>query len=325
VRLSRAIPLAGITAAAITVACAELTGPPSPLPLNSKIAIVDTVFASSILRAVEGFANPLPTPAAGAPRIPDSLLGKTLVLSCDSLWYRVSIDTSGPANGVRFVLYLVTAPGSMACAATPIGRLDLFDASTSGTTALRAVGSDLAANPQTYVDYTVSHAATDSPGITSASGWFTDGQQRLSFIETGGRAPGSYTAAMTAQLDDSAADVHESLRLSAQLGVDTYGAQVSFTVLNGTTNVALDGGYSWSNGLRYWNEVVKVNQTDYAKIGGDFVAYDSQPTLTPLARRTPFTDAERSFLLDLVGAPSRVSSDLGRLLSAGNHLVPGTP
>ena len=100
---------------------------------------------------------------------------------------------------------------------------------------------------------------------------------------------------------------------------------MSFTVRNGATNVALDGGYSWFNGLRYWNEIVKVNQTDYAKIGGDFVAYDSQPTLTPLARRTPFTDAERSFLLDLVGAPSRVSSDLGRLLSAGNHLVPGTP
>src|SRR6266566_2447024 len=193
-----------------TAGCGESTGPLTDLSgLRSSLAPVQTVFASPVVhsRGVFRFGGPLAAPAAGAPLIPDSLLGKAFAFSCASQHYAVSGDAGAPATGVRVVLYRRAPDGSIACPATTVGQLDLFDASTPDTTAARGVATGTSGGTP-LLAYTVSHAVADAPGVASATGFASDGQQRLDFQVTG--APGSEfnTNITTVQLDDSAADLH---------------------------------------------------------------------------------------------------------------------
>ena len=67
--------------------CGESTGPLADLSeLRTSLAVVNTVFASPLVHSlgVFRFGGPLAAPAAGAPLIPDSLLGKTLAFTCAS-------------------------------------------------------------------------------------------------------------------------------------------------------------------------------------------------------------------------------------------------
>src|SRR6266478_4355853 len=135
-------PITWIVLALTAAGCGESTGPLADLSeLRSSVALIDTVFASPPIRSLGFFQQvpPLPTPAAGAPLVPDSLLGKTLAWSCASQRYAVTGDSGAPATGVRVVLQRRAPDGSIACPATTVGQLDLFDASAPGTTAVRAV------------------------------------------------------------------------------------------------------------------------------------------------------------------------------------------
>ena len=187
-------PIAWI-AVVLTAACGESTGPLSDLSgLRSSLAVVNTVFASPLVQSlgVFRFGGPLAAPAAGAPLIPDSLLGKTLAFTCASQRYAESGDSGAPATGVRVVLYRRAPDGSIACPATAIGQLDLFDASAPGTTAVRGVVTGPGGGGP-LVDYTISHNVADAQGVATATGFVTDGQQRLDFQVTGGLAPGYTT------------------------------------------------------------------------------------------------------------------------------------
>src|SRR5437773_5503846 len=83
---------------ALTAAgCGEATGPLSDLSeLRTSLAVVNTVLASPLVHSlgVFRFAGPLAAPAAGAPLIPDSLLGKTLAFTCASQRYAESGDSA---------------------------------------------------------------------------------------------------------------------------------------------------------------------------------------------------------------------------------------
>src|SRR3989442_2321723 len=175
--------------------CGESTGPLAARSgLRRSLAPVKPVFASPLVRSLGFFqlVPPLPTPAAGAPLIPDSLLGKTLAFTCASQRYAESGDSGAPATGVRVVLYRRAPDGSIACPATAIGQLDLFDASAPGTTAVRGVAT-APGGAAPLVDYTISHSAADPEGVASATGFVSDGQQRLDFQVTGGSPAPGYT------------------------------------------------------------------------------------------------------------------------------------
>src|SRR5690242_17550049 len=128
-------PIAWTVLVLTAAGCSESTGPLTDLGgLGSSLAVVNTVFASPLVHSLGlfGLGGPLAAPAAGAPLIPDSLLGKTFTFNCTSQRYGVSGDSGAPATGVRLVLYHRAPDGSIACPATTVGRLDLFDASTTG-------------------------------------------------------------------------------------------------------------------------------------------------------------------------------------------------
>src|SRR5213596_1280952 len=153
-------PITWILLALTAAGCGESTGPLADLSgLGTSVAVVNTVFASPLVRSLDvfRFGVPLAAPAAGAPLIPDSLFGKTLAFSCASQRYAVSGDAGAPATGVRVVLYRRAPDGSIACPATTVGQLDLFDASTPDTTAVRGVATGTSGGTP-LVAYTISHA-----------------------------------------------------------------------------------------------------------------------------------------------------------------------
>src|SRR5436309_8416003 len=262
--------------------CGESTGPLADLSeLRTSLAVVNTVFASPLVRSLGFFqlVPPLPTPAAGAPLIPDSLLGKTLTFTCASQRYAESGDSGAPATGVRVVLYPRAPDGSIACPATTNGQLDLFDASAPGTTAVRGVVTG-PGGAAPLVDYTISHNVADAEGVATATGFVTDGQQRLDFQVTGEPGSGLHNTIATVQLDDAAADLHAVLHHAAEMGVDTYYEDVDLLVHHAALSAELKGSVGWFNTFRSRDETVSVHEVPVAKVGWSVVRADKGPTIT---------------------------------------------
>jgi hypothetical protein len=303
--------------------CGDSTGPLSDLSgVGTGLALVDSVFASPIARSL-GFvgllAAPLPPPVSGAPLIADSLLGKTIAWSCVTQRSAVSDDSGAPATGVRLLLYQLAPDGSIACPATVIGQLDLFDASASGTAAVH--GTVRSSSGQALVDYTIRHVVGDPPLVASADGFVSDGQRRLDFEVSRQPASGINTIVSTVQLDDSAADLHEVLHYSAVMGVDTYSDELDLTASHAASSVELAGTTGWANTFRSWHETITVNQVPLANVSGSSVPEGDQPTITPVSGPLAFTSDQLAILRDLVNAPGTVRGDLARVLGAGAFLV----
>jgi hypothetical protein len=316
-------PITWIVLALTAAGCGESTGPLADLSeLRSRLAPVESVFASPLVRSLGFFqlVPLLPTPAAGAPLIPDSLLGKTLTFTCASQRYVESGDSGAPATGVRVVLYQRAPDGSIACPATAIGQLDLFDASAPGTTAVRGVVTGPGGGGP-LVDYTISHNVADPEGVASATGFVTDGQQRLDFQVTGEPGSGLHNTIGTVQLDDAAADLHAVLHHAAEMGVDTYYEDVDLSVHDAALSAELKGSVGRFNAFRSWDEIVSVKDVPFAKVGGSMVPEDQGPRITPIGGRLFFTSEELRLLLDFVAAPESIRAGLAGALGAGARLV----
>ncbi len=301
--------------------CGESTGPLGDLGgLGSSLAVVNTVFASPLVRSLGIFWFVGPLPAPGASLIPDSLLGKTLTFSCASQRYAVSGDSGAPATGVRVVLYLRAPDGSIACPAAAIGQLDLFDVSAPGTKAVRGVATGPGGGAA-LVDYTISHNATDAEWVASATGFMSDGQQRLDFQVTGEPGSDVHTPITTTQIDDAAADLHEVLHHAAQMGVDTYYEDLDLSVQHASGSAELKGSVGWFNTFRSWDEIVSVNDEPFAKVRGSVVPDSEGPTITPIGGQLFFTGEQRQVLLDFVGTPGAIRAGLAGVMGAGASLV----
>ena len=303
--------------------CGESTGPLSDLSgLRSSLAPVHTVFASPLVRSlgIFRFSGPLPAPVAGGPLISDSFRGKTLAFSCASQHYAVTADSGAPATGVRVVLYQRAPDGSIACPAAAIGQLDLFDVSAPGTMAVRGVATGPGGGAA-LVDYAISHNVADTQGVANATGFVSDGQQRLDFQVTG--APGSdfHSPSATMQLDDSAAHLHAVLHHAGQMGVDTYSDDLDLSVQHAAGSAELKGSVGWFNTFRSWDEIVSLNEVPFAKVGGSVVPEGEGPTITPIGGPLFLTGEQRQVLLDFVGAPDSIRAGLAGLLGAGARLV----
>jgi hypothetical protein len=319
-------PITWIVLVLTAAGCGESTGPLTELNgLRSSLALVDSQFASPLARSLGFFqlVPPLPTPAAGGPLIPDSLRGKTLAWSCASQRYAVTGDSGAPATGVRLVLYQRAPDGSIACPAMSVGQLDLFDASTTDTTAVHAVATARGGGTP-LVAYTISHRVAGAQGVSSATGFVSDGQLRLDFQVTGGPGSGFNTTIATMQLDDATAGLHAVLHHAAEMGVDTRNDDVDLSVQNADESAELKGSVGWFNTFRSWDEVVSLNGVPFATVGGSAVREGGGPTITaitPIRGPLSFTSDVYRVLLSFVGAPDSIGAGLGGVLGAGAHLV----
>jgi hypothetical protein len=314
--------MAGIALSLGAGACSESLGPISdPSALRASLALVESVFASAIVQSMGILAyGPLPYGTSGPPLIPDSLLGKTFAWSCAVNGYAVSADTGAPATGVRIILYQRAPDGGLACPVTAIGDLDVFDVSSTGTAAVRAIATGTGRGSP-LVEYTISHSVGDPRGMASAIGMVSDGQRRLTFQLTGGPGAVFNSGSSTLHLDDSIADVHEVSSDAGQMGVDTRSDDLDFTVQHQGTTVELKGSTGWFNTLQSWDEVVTVNNVPFVHVGGGLLPQGSQPALTPLPPVWLLTDAQRQLLYALVSHPGTIGHGVGSVLGAGARLV----
>src|SRR6266581_2310023 len=102
-------PIAWIALVLTAAGCGESTGPLADLnELRTSLAVVDTVFASPLVYSLGSFrlGGPLAAPGAGAPLIPDSLLGKTLAFTCASQRYAESARRGNGSGWRRAVCRL---------------------------------------------------------------------------------------------------------------------------------------------------------------------------------------------------------------------------
>jgi len=157
--------------------------------------------------------------------------------------------------------------------------------------------------------------------VATATGFVTDGQQRLDFQVTGEPGSGLHNPIATVQLDDAAADLHAVLHHAAEMGVDTYYEDVDLSVHDAALSAELKGSAGWFNTLRSWDEIVSVSEVPVAKVGGSVVREDKGPTITPIGGPLFFTSEQHQVLLSFVGAPDSIRAGLAGVLGAGAHLV----
>lgn len=197
-------------------ACGDSTGPTGPFEPTEDALAVSTVeddlsqnpvlaslslitgapgtsFAFSPLDLTRAATDPSPTEAiraslsAWAMRsdfalsevIPPERRGSVYVYNPDTGQYEEDAGQTGPANGVRFILYEVDPiTFEPVLPLNPIGHVDLLDTSTATTDRLRVL---VVIETVTYVDYTLTASATASSGVLDIVGYVTDGTHRVNF------------------------------------------------------------------------------------------------------------------------------------------------
>ncbi|HET7789599.1 MAG TPA: hypothetical protein VFK78_02295 [Gemmatimonadales bacterium] len=125
--------------------------------------------------AISAALPPRPSMTA-ASVVPDSVLGKTFEWDTATNTYVKTTRAGAPANGVRFILYALVND-TVAEPVSEIGRLDVFDQSTSAAAKVRFLVAGPGGAP-VYYDATTSYAhsgGTDSTVAVSGSGFVSNG------------------------------------------------------------------------------------------------------------------------------------------------------
>jgi hypothetical protein len=154
-----------------------------------------------------------------SPIIHDTLLGRVYVWDATAGYYVHDNSQTGPANGVRFILYAVDPNTALPTTPlTPVGRADVLDLSTGPTALSLRVLVQNAAGSTTYLDYTASVTAGTNSFGASVTG----------FVANGLSAPADrrldYTISFSATETATTADV------SADAAFDVSGSSVSLEV-----------------------------------------------------------------------------------------------
>jgi hypothetical protein len=159
--------------------------------------------------------------AAQGAIIPDSMYGRVFEWDTAGVGqYSWQDSTIAGLNGVRFILYAVGLDGQIFEPVTPVGTLDIIDASTQSALQLHVLVRNNAGTI-TYVDYTVEVSGNSSTVQANASGSIRNGltapnNKELSFDETLSVTASSIRVAATFALDNPATTLmlNESLSFS---------------------------------------------------------------------------------------------------------------
>jgi hypothetical protein len=239
------------------------------------------------------------TPAA----FPDSLARRVLVYDSAAQAYQPSIDSGGPPNGVRFILYQVDSAGVPPLfPLTPVGSLDLI---ALGSDSLRGIVQDQAG---TLADYVLTPAGLQLSYSERLSGSLRGAGGAFTFHDSTARLSGEVTVSVT--LDDSASG--DRLELTATRTVldrydDFYGLDLRFT--HDTETVRLAGRNDTYCLLSSIGLTVTVNGGSFATVT-DGASADA-PLLTR-ADSAALTTEQRDALLALI----RGQRELFRLMGA---------
>jgi hypothetical protein len=150
-------------------------------------------------------------PLAG-PIIHDTLYTRVYVWDAAAGYYVRDPAQTGPATGVRFILYAVDLGGVPITPLAPIGSVDLIDESAGPTVQLHVLVRNTAATA-TYVDYTAMVTPATGSFTAAVNGFVSNGQQGTSLRRLNFNI--AFSASETPTTADIAADATFDLASSS--------------------------------------------------------------------------------------------------------------
>ncbi|HET8624653.1 MAG TPA: hypothetical protein VFM14_13905 [Gemmatimonadales bacterium] len=243
--------------------------------------------------------------------IPSGVWGKVYEWDVATDHYVESV-ASGPANGVRFILYAVNPLTEQPNEPLdPVGYADFLDESNGATDQLRVrvVGDDAV----TYADYVVSGTTGGTSLDAAISGFVTNGTRRLDFTADLAATSSQVQLQYQLQLDQPA--VSAQLQLQLQFSGESATMQLNFNFTHGGETLELQGTLtltsSASGSSATASFTVDVNGGRFATITGSSSGNEVSYTFTGPGRE--LTAAEREALGHLFAAPSEMGDFIEQL------------
>ena len=259
------------------------------------------------------------TASSIASLIADSLFHRVFAWDTAARAYRASSDTSGPPNGIRYLLYDVSTYGLPNLPLTPDGWLDLTDLSAGTALQLRAQVSN---GTSGVADYLVGLSGTQAADSGQLTGTLTDGTRTLSFRDStvGGGATGSLATevSISAHLSDSLDRLSVDM-VASHTSFDPfdYNDTLNFTVTTPAQTVSMVGAIRTYCLLPSIGLTVTLNGTTYATItnGG------TTPNVTLGGGQPAPTDVAQA-LIGMKDAQHQLFGWLGALFGPAKALLP---
>jgi hypothetical protein len=244
--------------------------------------------------------------------IPDSLRRKVYVYSVATGAYQASSDTSGPIDGIRYMLYPVDTLARVITPLTSAGWVDLDDVGDSAGTIHAQVQSG-AANVS---DYLLVPRGTQAADTAAFSGFVTDGAH--TFVVHDSTAGVGFTQWISATTADSADDLLVHM-YAARTSFDPfdYNDSLDFTLVHGVDAVRVRGHIQTYCLIPSTGLIVSVNGADFASVTNGTVGLD-------VARldHEPLAPDETTMILDLKDAQQRLFRALGAMFTPVRSLLP---
>jgi hypothetical protein len=280
--------------------------------------------AAPALTTACGNASPTMPASVAAPArisngtIPDSLRRHVFVLESPFDSYHAGPDTSGPANGVRFVLYGLDTLGRLAAPVSPVGRFDLIDEGVGGAPRFRV---ELLDGAEGTAGYTVlPGAGTQAADTALLSGVVTAGMHGFTFRDKTEVAVVQLSGSTT--ITASIADPFHDLRLELSGSVyrfdlfdGNYALDFSFTHRGETIRLA---GHVFTFCLISTYDVdVFVNGTAFGRV----INGSGGPSVRDVDGQVLPADQARA-ILDLLQGQQRVFDTLAAFFAPARLLLP---
>ncbi|MFI5214058.1 MAG: hypothetical protein ACHQU8_05910 [Gemmatimonadales bacterium] len=336
--------LAVLTSCMLTVACADPVTPPAAGPLadaatvSAGLHIMDGTLATPAMQSLQALAglmraagspvasNPAPacgaSPASPAVRdgpspavtalIPDTLRRRVFVYDVVSGAYQETADTSGPVNGIRYMLYSVD---TLARVITPLASTGWLDLGELGGTP-DSIHAQIRSGPSSVADYLVTLTGTQAADTATLSGTLTDGAH--AFVLHDSTAVVGSTQWIAATAIDSIDDVQVRM-FAARTSFDPfdYNDTLDFTFVHGADAVRVRGHIQTYCLIPSTGLTVSVD-------GADFAAVTNGVTSLNVARldNVPLTPDQTQAILDLKDAQQRLFRGLGAMVTPSRSLLP---
>ena len=246
--------------------------------------------------------------------IPDSLYRRVFAYDTAARAYRVGADTSGPAGGVRFVLYDLNAYALPALPLSPDGSLDLVDQSAGATLSLRA---QITSGATAVAEYVAGLSGTQAADTARLAGTVGGGAPRLLFADT--TAGAGFTVVVAAHLTDSLTGLRVDMRAS-RVSFDPFDynddLDIAFTTAAQTIRA--------TGAIRTYCLLPSIGLT-VAVDGAAYASVTNGAGTTPAVTRAdgqPVPAAEAQAILDLRDTQQRLFSWLVAFVTPAKGLLP---
>lgn len=256
------------------------------------------------------------TPARIGVVIPDSDLRRVYVYADATRRYVRGIDSSGPSDGIRFLLYVVdTIAQRPVLPLGVVGWMDLIDHSGPGAPdSLHG----FVVGATTLVDYITSPTGTQTSNQQLVSGSITGGGHTFTFRDSIARQAEQVTAVGT--FDDSATGARFALT-AIRTVFDQFDNfySLDFRFVQGSDTVGLQGTVDTYCQLSSTGLTVTANSGRFATVTNGPVA--NQPAITR-SDSQPLSPAQETAVRDLIRGQGELFNLMTALAWPGALLLP---